>query len=276
MGIYLYERSRIIMKTKLFITTIFFLILSLGLANAQYAFFPEQGIITYDKTVHVKNLMRRHIQSLKEGDFSRKYYEEMMLKAPETAVLTKKLIFSGDEISIEPVEKEQPQIVANLLRMGVLDYGAKIYQNLDKNESLMAMEMGGSQINIKDSLINVKWKITNEYRNIAGYDCRRANGVTLDSVYVVAFYTDQIPTAGSPTIVHGLPGMILGLVVPEQHYNIYATKVEMTAATANANIFKKKADTTTRQQTQARMKEILGQWISPKQLNLILAAIFLG
>lgn len=263
------------MKMKLFISTIFFLVLSLGMASAQYTFFPQQGVITYDKTVHVKNLMRRHIQSLKDGDFSKKYFEEMMTKVPETAVLTKKVSFSDQEVSVEPVEKEQPQMIANLLRMGLLDYGSKIYQNIGKDESLMTMEIGGSQINIKDSLTNVKWKITNEYRNIAGYDCRRANGVTLDSVYVVAFYTDQIPTSASPSTLHGLPGMILGLVVPEQHFNIYATKVEMTAATPNANIFKKKADTTTRKQTRDRMKEILGQWMSDKQFNLIIAAMFL-
>jgi GLPGLI family protein len=199
----------------------------------------------------------------------------MMTKVPETAVLTKKLNFNADAISVEPVEKDQPQMVSNLLRMGLLDYGAKLYQNFDKNESLLTMEMGGSQINIKDSLTNVKWKITNEYRNIAGYDCRRANGVTLDSVYVVAFYTDQIPTPGAPSTVHGLPGMILGLVVPEQHFNIYATKVEMTATTVDSNIFKKKADVYTRQQTKDRMKEIFGRWMTDKQFGLIMAAIFL-
>lgn len=263
------------MKMKNIISTILLAVLSIGFANAQHAFFPEQGSITYDKTVHVKNLMRRHIQTLKDGDFSKKYFEEMMTKAPETAVLTKKVSFSGDELSVEPVEKDQPQMIANLLRMGLLDYGTKIYQNLAKNESLMTMEMGGSQINIKDSLTNVKWKITNEYRNIAGYDCRRANGVTLDSVYVVAFYTDQIPIAGAPSTVHGLPGMILGLVVPEQHFNIYATKVEMTATTVNSNLFKKKSDIYTRQQTKDRMKEIFGRWMTDKQFNLITAAMFL-
>src|SRR5690606_7408592 len=130
------------------LSTILLAILSMGFANAQYAFFPEQGTITYDKTVHVKNLMRRHIQTLKDGDFSKKYFEEMMTKAPETAVLTKKLSFSGSEFSVEPVEKDQPQMVANLLRMGLLDYGAKVYQNLARDESLQTMEMGGSQINI--------------------------------------------------------------------------------------------------------------------------------
>jgi len=263
------------MMKKIISATLFAVTLTLNFVQAQHAFFPDQGVIEFDKTVHVKNLIKRHIASLKDDGFSKKYFEEMAVKAPETAVLSKKVTFNRNEVSVEPVEKEQTQIISNLLRMGLLDYGSKIYQNLDKNETLMTMEIGGSVVAIKDSLTNVKWKITNEYRNIAGYDCRRANGVTLDSVYVIAFYTDQIPTSASPSSLHGLPGMILGLVVPEQHFNIYATKVDMTAATVKSDFIKKKDDPLSRTATKERMKQIIGQWMSDKQFSLIMAAMFL-
>lgn len=244
-------------------------------ASAQHAYFPDQGIITYEKTVHVKNLLKRHLSTLKDNDFSKNYLTQLMEKVPETAVLDKKLSFNRNEMSLEPLETDQPEIISTLLRMGLLDYESKIYQNLDKNESKMMVELAGSQIAIQDSLTKVKWKITDEYRNIAGYDCRRANGVTLDSVYVVAFYTDQIPSSVGPSTVHGLPGTILGLVVPEQHFNIYATKVEMTAAPVSAGLFKKKDSPMTRQETKERMKEIVGQWMTDKQFNLMMAAVFL-
>lgn len=260
---------------KIISATLVAVTLTLSFVQAQHAFFPEQGVIEFDKTVHVKNLIKRHITTLKEGDFSKQYFEEMAIKAPETAVLSKRVTFNRNEVSVEPVEKDQPQIINNLLRGGLLDNGSRIYQNLDKNESLMTMEMGGSVIPIKDSLTNVKWKITNEYRNIAGYDCRRANGVTLDSVYVIAFYTDQIPTSASPSTLHGLPGMILGLVIPEQHFNTYATKVDMTAAIVKKDLFKKKDEPLTRAATKERMKEIFGRWMSDKQFNLVVAAMFL-
>lgn len=244
-------------------------------AYAQYAFFPEQGVITYEKTVHVKNLIKRHLSTLKDDDFSKNYLTQLSEKAPETATLEKKLSFSRNEMSLEPVKTEQPQIISSLLQMGLLDYNSKIYQNLDKNESKMLVELGGSEIAIQDSLTQVRWKITDEYRNIAGYDCRRANGITLDSVYIVAFYTDQIPTSAGPGTVHGLPGTILGLAVPEQHFNIYATKVEMTAATVNSGIFKKRDSPMTREETKERMKEILGRWMTDRQFNLLMAAVFL-
>ena len=261
------------MKNTLYIAVLFILGLSIQSAQAQYAYFPTEGSITFEKTIHVKNLMKRYMNSLKPGDMSRTYIEQMITKSPETAVLEKKLSFRGDEVYFEPVEKQQPPLVAQMLSM--LDNNNKVYQNLKKNESMIALEMGGSGIAIKDSLTDVKWKITNEYRNIAGYDCRRANGITLDSVYVVAFYTDQIPTSGGPGTIHGLPGMILCYVVPEQHINIYAKKVELTAPTIKSDIFKKKDEPMSREKTKARMKEIMGQWMTEQQLNLMLAAMFL-
>ncbi len=261
------------MKKHLYIAVLFFLGLGLQAAQAQYAYFPTEGSITYEKTVHIKNLMKRYMNSLKDGDMSRTYMEQMVTKSPETAVLERKLSFRGNETYFEPVAREQSQLVTQMLTM--LDNGAKVYQNLEKNQVSMAMDFGGSPIVVQDSLTDVKWKITNEYRNIAGYDCRRANGITLDSVYVVAFYTDQIPTPGGPGSIHGLPGMILGFVVPEQHFNIYATKVDMTAPTIKTDIFKKKDKPSTRKEVKAKMKEVIGQWMSDKQIDLMLAGLFL-
>ena len=71
----------------------------------------------------------------------------------------------------------------------------------------------------------ITWKITDETREIAGYQCRRANAIIMDSVYVVAFYTDQIAVSGGPESFTGLPGMILGLALPHDNVTWFATKV---------------------------------------------------
>src|SRR5690606_20869137 len=92
-------------------------------------------------------------------------------------------------------------------------------------------DFAGENAIIKDCIKKIKWKITDEYREIAGYNCRRANGLTQDSVYVVAYYTVEIPVDGGPESIHGLPGMILGMVVPSQHVSYFATKVELTGGT---------------------------------------------
>ncbi|GGA83801.1 GLPGLI family protein [Puia dinghuensis] len=79
---------------------------------------------------------------------------------------------------------------------------------------------------IQDSLRQIKWKITDETRNILGFNCRRANAIIMDSIYVVAFYTDEILTTGGPESFTGLPGMILGVSLPHQHVSWFATKVD--------------------------------------------------
>lgn len=78
---------------------------------------------------------------------------------------------------------------------------------------------------VQDSTRKIQWKITNETRNIAGFECRRANAIILDSIYVVAFYTDAITTTGGPESFNGLPGMILGIALPHEHVTWFATKV---------------------------------------------------
>jgi GLPGLI family protein len=80
---------------------------------------------------------------------------------------------------------------------------------------------------VEDSLRNATWKITNDFREIAGFNCRRATTIIMDSVFVVAFYTDEIMIPGGPESFNGLPGMMLGLVINRLHTTWYATKVEV-------------------------------------------------
>ncbi len=84
---------------------------------------------------------------------------------------------------------------------------------------------------IKDSLRNLDWRITDETREIAGFECRKAVTKICDSVYVVAFYTDQIAISSGPESFGGLPGMILGLAVPRLYTTWFAIKVELAEPT---------------------------------------------
>jgi len=80
---------------------------------------------------------------------------------------------------------------------------------------------------VEDSIPNIKWKITNEHREIAGYNCRKAVGKMYDEVYVFAFYTDDIIISGGPCSINGLPGMILGLSIPRLYTSFMATKIDL-------------------------------------------------
>jgi GLPGLI family protein len=80
---------------------------------------------------------------------------------------------------------------------------------------------------LNDSTRKLDWKITNDTRTIAGFECRKATTMIMDSIFVVAFYTDQILATGGPESFNGLPGMILGLAIPRLHATWYATKLQM-------------------------------------------------
>ena len=83
----------------------------------------------------------------------------------------------------------------------------------------------GSNFITEDTIPVIKWKIINESRVIAGFNCRKAEGVISDSVYVFAFYTDEITIPGGPCSISGLPGMILGLTIPRMYTSWIATKI---------------------------------------------------
>jgi GLPGLI family protein len=101
-----------------------------------------------------------------------------------------------------------------------------VWADLSQDRSVSQKHVFEMNFLVQDSLRTIKWKITDETRPIAGFTCRRANAIIMDSIYVVAFYTDEILTPGGPESFSGLPGMILGVALPHEHVTWFATKVE--------------------------------------------------
>ena len=101
------------------------------------------------------------------------------------------------------------------------------YNDYNSEKFIQQKNIFGETYILSDSLKNINWKITNESRMIAGFNCRKAVGVLFDSVYVFAFYTDEITVSGGPMSLHGLPGMILGITIPRMFSSWVASKVEI-------------------------------------------------
>lgn len=102
-----------------------------------------------------------------------------------------------------------------------------VIQDLQAKTTSTQREVFENTYIIKDSLRNLDWRITDETREIAGFECRKAVTKICDSVYVVAFYTDQIAVSSGPETFGGLPGLILGLAVPRLYTTWFATKLEL-------------------------------------------------
>ena len=99
------------------------------------------------------------------------------------------------------------------------------YTDFSEGITYVQKSIWGTPFNLKDSIKNIHWKLSNERRKIAGFDCRKAVGIIMDSVYVFAFYTDEILISGGPCTLNGLPGMILGVTIPRLYTSILATKL---------------------------------------------------
>ncbi len=113
---------------------------------------------------------------------------------------------------------------------------------------------------IKDSMRNYQWRITNETRTIAGFECRKAVTIICDSVYIVAFYTDEITVSSGPESFGGLPGMILGLAVPRLQMTWFATKVELKEPTPVMLAPKQKGKTVTWAAYEKDLNKAMADW----------------
>jgi GLPGLI family protein len=101
------------------------------------------------------------------------------------------------------------------------------FYNFNKGVCAIQKNIDGSNINIFDSIPKLNWKVVNENRVIAGFNCRKAVAVVMDSVYVFVFYTEEMTLPAGPASFNGLPGTILGVTVPRLYTSWIATKVEV-------------------------------------------------
>ncbi len=107
------------------------------------------------------------------------------------------------------------------------------YNDYAQESFIQQKPIFGNTYLLVDSLLPIDWKMTNESRVIAGFHCRKAVGVLFDSVYVFAFYSEEITVSGGPMGLHGLPGMILGITIPRMFSSWVANKVEINGVNYN-------------------------------------------
>lgn len=195
-------------------------------AAAQFAMFADQAVVSYDKTMYTKNILNKQFIEKATGA-QKTQLQTHFSSVPENVVLKKVLKYKGKETLFEPVKQELDPLVQQVLMALVLDLEATTLSNFENRQYLRYNDMIGQKVIIQDTLKKINWRITDEYREIAGYNCRRANGITSDSTYVIGYYSNELPIDGGPESVNGLPGLILGLVVPSQHVSYFATKVDI-------------------------------------------------
>lgn len=135
-----------------------------------------------------------------------------------------------------------------------------VFTDLATNTSITQKKVFEELFLVKDSTRKITWKITDETRVIAGYTCRRANALVMDSIYVVAFYTDEIPVSGGPESFTGLPGMILGVALPHDSMTWFATKVTDVAIPPGSVAAPVKGKPLNNKQLREKLDEAMKNW----------------
>jgi len=143
-----------------------------------------------------------------------------------------------------------------------------IYNDFQTQKTISQKSVYDNTFLIDDSSRHINWRITNDTRTIAGFECRKAVGVIMDSVYVIAFYTDQILTTGGPESFSGLPGMILGVAIPRINTTWFATKLEVQDVNTAVIAPPKKGKKITEQELQKTLQSRLKDWGKYGKRNL--------
>lgn len=217
------------------------------------AIFLSKGKIEFEKRTNVW------------ADLKGSFAEELKKSIPQFKTSYFDLIFDGNKAIYKPGRESNDKPVPFF---GTPANDNIVYSNFGTDQAIAKKDVFEKTFLIQDSLRHAEWKIKNDFREIAGFNCRRATTIIMDSVFVVAFYTDEITVPGGPESFSGLPGMILGLVINRVHTSWYATKVETVPVDDKEITPPTKGDKITEVQLKEELKKLMTNWGEYGQRNM--------
>lgn len=233
--------------------------------QAQHATFISSGKIVFERKINTFAVMDILLKETKTmpADQAYAYLQKYRSSSPQFWVEAFELYFDQTNTLYQP---ENPAATYPEVFPVPLAYNNKVLNNLQSKETAIQKQAFEKSFLIKDSLRHISWKLTDETREIAGYQCHRANALLFDSIYVVAYYADEILAKGGPESFAGLPGMILGLALPHQHITIFAKSVSMQTITPEKwKLQEGRSDKVNNKEYVAAMMKMLSQYglVSP-------------
>jgi GLPGLI family protein len=215
---------------KIFLTIIA-VILFANNSFGQYQRFLFSGSIEFEKRVNMHALYKKNVDRNKQSQAS---LDDYVKSTPQFKILKSSIIFANNKTLFTPAQIVKGEVNTDKFYTPLGDQLNVTYNDLTENNVVSQKTFFNEVFLLTDFNRKIKWKFTNETREIAGYLCHRANGIVLDSIYVVAFYADKIPVSGGPERFSGLPGMILEVALPHENITWYATKVVDTQIPINS------------------------------------------
>lgn len=232
------------------------LLIATASANAQTQFLAK-GKIEFERKINV------HRQY--EPDENDTWYKEYITKLPKFHTSYFDLHFSDDKTMYK--HNRDGDGPKNFWGIGPAKENT-IVTDLQKQFYTGLKRVYEENYLIQDSTRKVEWKISDETRTIAGFECRKAVAKICDSVYVVAFYTDEILVSGGPESFNGLPGMILGLAIPRLYTTWFATKVQLIDPKENELAAPTRGKKVNMKALEATLQRSLKDWGKEAQRNI--------
>ncbi len=184
-----------------------------------------QGKITYQRKVYIR-------KNLEDMDMNQQdWYDRFKDRIP-VSIQTNFDLYFNPTSSYFSESAEQDGSGDNLLQW-FQNYNQKnqVYADLESRRLVIHKTSMGKDFLIEDSIPPLQWKITDDFMTIAGFACRKATSIVMDSLYIIAFYTDAIYPSTGPEHFYGLPGTVLGVAIPRMHTSYMATEVESRTVT---------------------------------------------
>jgi GLPGLI family protein len=236
---------------------LFYCLLGFPLVSISQTQFLVKGKIEFERKINVHKQI--------DPEENSEWYKEFMLKQPKFYNSYFDLHFAGNKTVYKP--GKETEAFRNWWLIGpskenvvIADLNSRIVNSQKK--------VFEDTYLLQDSIGKIEWKISEEIRTIAGFECRKAVAIICDSVYVVAFYTDEIAVSGGPESFNGLPGMILGLAIPRLYTTWFATKVELIEPKPNDFAIPSRGKKISDQNLQTLLQKSLKDWGKQGQRNI--------
>jgi GLPGLI family protein len=222
--------------------------------------FVKSGTVEYNKSINMFALINKEMndKNANQNIFAQKAADAYKKNKPQFMILKSTLTFGDNKTLFTPAPVAEGGM--NNFSFPIAEQNKTTYTDLATDTRISQKKVFEETFLVKDSVSKIKWKITDETREILGYTCRRANGLVLDSIYVVAFYTDQIAVSGGPESFTGLPGMILQVALPHENVSWLATKVTDTTIPATTLVPPKKGKAVTGKEFTKTLNAALKNW----------------
>lgn len=247
---------------------LFLLFIAAPMSVDGQATFLETGELIYERKINAYSLLEKEYAD--QASFISEY-KARFGKFDSSYFYLK---FNGAVALYEPGSQQNSSFFSFLEKVG---YNNVVFTDLTNDSAIVVRNIFEKKVTLSDRRPRITWKLTDEERDIAGFHCRRANGLLEDSIFVVAFYAEQIPISAGPETFSGLPGLIMGVVVPRFHTTWFVKSIKSSQLSAGiqAPIYMKSADKVTYQSLNKEISSVLKDYQNSWSYERIIFNVFL-